>query len=76
MPVLLAYYFDTDEKLAIGTNDIKNVGYGILKLIYKELEIDKFWNWKTRNRKMKFSTDYDEVMDACAKTFDLSMSSL
>ncbi len=48
---------DTDEKLAVGTNDIKNVGYGILKLIYKELEIDKFWNWKTRDRKMKFSTD-------------------
>lgn len=48
---------DTSEKLLIGTNDIRNVGYGILKLIYKELEIDKFWNWKTRGRKMKFNTD-------------------
>ncbi|MGF6991654.1 transposase [Lachnospiraceae bacterium PM6-15] len=48
---------DTNEKLAIGTNDVKNVGYGILKLIYKELELDKFWNWKTKNRKMKFNTD-------------------
>ncbi len=48
---------DINEKLTIGTNDTKNVGYGILKLIYKELEIDKFWNWKTRERKMKFSTD-------------------
>lgn len=48
---------DTNEKLPIGTNDVRNVGYGILKLIYKELEIDKFWNWKTRGRKMKFHTD-------------------
>ena len=48
---------NAEEKLTIGTNDIKNVGYGIFKLLYKELELDKFWNWKTRGRKMKFSTD-------------------
>ncbi len=24
---------------------------------YKELELDRFWNWKMRGRKMKFSTD-------------------
>lgn len=48
---------DTNEKLSIGTNDIRNVGYGIFKLLYKELEIDKFWNWKTKKRKMKFNTD-------------------
>lgn len=48
---------DTSEKLSIGTNDVRNVGYGMLKLIYKELELDKFWNWKTRGRKMQFSTD-------------------
>ncbi|MEG1725980.1 MAG: IS1634 family transposase [Anaerovoracaceae bacterium] len=48
---------DMNEKLPIGTSDIKNVGYGMFKLIYKELEIDKFWNWKTRGRKMKFNTD-------------------
>ena len=48
---------NAEEKLTIGTNDVKNVGYGIFKLLYKELELDKFWNWKTRGRKMKFSTD-------------------
>lgn len=48
---------DTNEKLSVGTNDTRNVGYGLLKLIYKELEIDKFWNWKTRGRRMKFNTD-------------------
>jgi len=48
---------DTYEKLEIGTNDTRNVGYGVLKAIYKELELDRFWNWKTRGRKMEFSTD-------------------
>lgn len=48
---------DNNEKLTVGTNDIRNVGYGIFKLLYKELELDRFWNWKLRKRKMKFSTD-------------------
>lgn len=48
---------DTTEKLELNTNDTRNVGYGILKLIYKELELDRFWNWKLRRRKMRFSTD-------------------
>lgn len=48
---------DTYEKLEIGTKDTRNVGYGILKAIYKELELDRFWNWKTRGRKMGFSVD-------------------
>lgn len=46
-----------NETMSVGTNDVRNVGYGILKSLYKELDIDKFWNWKTRGRKMKFSTD-------------------
>ena len=48
---------DNSDKLEVGTNDIRNVGYGIFKLLYKELELDRFWNWKLRKRKMKFSTD-------------------
>lgn len=48
---------DTSVKLDVGTNDTRNVGYGIFKLLYKELELDRFWNWKLRKRKMKFSTD-------------------
>lgn len=48
---------DMNSTLDIGTNNVRNVGYGILKNLYKELEIDKFWNWKTRGRKMLFSTD-------------------
>ena len=48
---------DRDEKLTPGTNDARNVGYGMLKVLYKELELDKFWNWKTRGKRTKFSTD-------------------
>ena len=48
---------DMSEKLQIGTDDTRNVGYGIFKHLYRELELEKFWNWKTRNRKMQFSTD-------------------
>lgn len=46
-----------NEKMNTGTDDIRNAGYGILKHIYKDLEIDKFWNWKTRNLSVKFSVD-------------------
>ena len=48
---------DVNEKLAVGANDTRNVGYGILKLLYRDLQLDKFWNWKTRGKKTKFSTD-------------------
>ncbi|MFV0341886.1 MAG: IS1634 family transposase [Anaerocolumna sp.] len=29
----------------------------MLKELYKKLELDKFWNWKTRNLSVKFSVD-------------------
>ena len=48
---------DMTDKLELGTKDTRNVGYGVFKLLYKELELDRFWNWKMRGRKMKFSTD-------------------
>lgn len=48
---------DMTQTLEPDTCDTRNIGYGIIKLIYRELELDKFWSWKTRNRKMKFSTD-------------------
>ena len=48
---------DTTEKLSTDTDDIKNVGYGVLKTLYKQLEIDKFWNWKTRNLSTRYSVD-------------------
>ena len=48
---------DKTEELSIGTNDTRNVGYGVFKTLYKMLDLDKFWNWKTRGKKTKFSTD-------------------
>lgn len=48
---------DTGETLTPDTNDVRNVGYGILKQLYRDLELDKFWNWKTRGRKVQFSAD-------------------
>lgn len=52
-----AITIDMSEKMDTQTDDILNVGYGILKQIYKDLEIDKFWNWKTRNLSVEFSVD-------------------
>lgn len=46
-----------DTKMSVETNEIKNTGYAILKVLYKQLELDKFWNWKTRNLSIKFSVD-------------------
>ncbi len=50
-------FIDTAAKMTKETNDIKNIGYGVLKELYKQLEIDKFWNWKTRNLSIKYSVD-------------------
>ena len=51
------FTIDMSEKLEVGSNDTRNVGYGILKVLYKELELDRFWNWKTRGKRTQFSTD-------------------
>ncbi len=50
-------FIDTAAKMTTETNDIKNIGYGVLKELYKQLEIDKFWNWKTRNLSIRYSVD-------------------
>ncbi len=38
---------DSHTKMGIDTNDVRNIGYVVLKELYKRLELDKFWNWKT-----------------------------
>ena len=48
---------DMTEILEIGTMDTRNVGYGILKFLYRDLELDKFWNWKTRGSRAEYSVD-------------------
>ena len=43
--------------MEVREDNLKNVGYGILKELYKELALDKFWNWKTRGLSVKYSID-------------------
>jgi len=70
---------DMSATLEVGTNDTRNVGYLPMKLLYKELQLDRFWNWKTRGRKMKFSTDqifrlltFSRAMNPGSKRFTLN----
>lgn len=48
---------ECNAKMSTQTDDVKNVGYGILKELYKQLKLDKFWNWKTRNLSIGYSVD-------------------
>lgn len=48
---------DISEKMSTDTDNVKNVSYAVLKELYRQLELDKFWNWKTRNLSIKYSVD-------------------
>ena len=70
---------DCNSKMSVQTDDIKNVGYAILKELYKQLEIDKFCHWKTRNLSIKYSVDqvfrllvFSRILNPASKkgTFD------
>ena len=53
----LSLTIDLDAPMEVREDNLKNVGYGILKELYKELALDKFWNWKTRGLSVKYSID-------------------
>ncbi|HZJ57904.1 MAG TPA: IS1634 family transposase [Clostridia bacterium] len=42
------------ETLEVNEENMKNVGYGILKILYNDLELDKFCKTKIRNRSIKY----------------------
>lgn len=48
---------DTSTKLVKGEDNLKNVGYAIIKQLYRDLELDKFWNQKSNGRHFKFNLD-------------------
>ncbi|MCR4612083.1 MAG: hypothetical protein K5644_09320 [Lachnospiraceae bacterium] len=48
---------DLTKKLTTDVNDSYNVGYGILKSIYKELQLDKFWASKVKESHVDYSVD-------------------
>lgn len=48
---------DTTEIMEPDEDDFKNVGYGVLKEIYRQLELDRFWRWKTRGKKIQYNLE-------------------
>lgn len=48
---------DLDAELDIGVDNLKNVGYSVLKAVYKQLELDKFWKRKLRNTAIKYDLE-------------------
>ncbi len=69
----------SNRKMSTDTNDLRNVGYGVLKDLYKRLELDKFWNWKTRNLSIEYNVDqifrllvFSRILNPASKkgTFD------
>lgn len=65
---------ESHTKMKSGTDDVHNIGYGVLKELYKRLELDKFWNWKTRNLSIEFNVDqifrllvFSRILKPCSK---------
>ena len=48
---------DLNEKMQSDTDDLLNVGYAVLKILYKELELDKFWKSVTAHSCIHYDTD-------------------
>lgn len=53
----MSFTIDTSSKLKKGEDNLINVGYGIIKQLYCDLELDKFWNQKSKGRNFKFNLD-------------------
>lgn len=45
---------DMNQVMEPGCNDLKNVGYGILKALYKELKLDIFWKRKLKKHNIEY----------------------
>lgn len=48
---------DTNSVMEEREDNTFNVGYAVLKKLYKALELDKFWNWKSRDLSIRYSVD-------------------
>jgi len=48
---------DMESSLQTGDDNLKNVGYGIIKQRYFDLEPDTFWKWKTKGRQFQFNVE-------------------
>lgn len=50
-------YVDLTAALSPGEHTLKNAGYGVLKHIYKELQLDIFWRTKTWNLSLSYNIE-------------------
>ena len=50
-------YVDQTTALSPGEHALKNTGYGILKQLYKELQLDIFWRTKTWNLSLPYNIE-------------------
>ena len=50
-------YVDLTAALSPGERTLKNAGYGVLKHIYKELQLDIFWRTKTWNLSLSYNIE-------------------
>jgi len=48
---------DMTSSLQLGDDELKNVGYVILKQLYLDLELDKFWKLITKGRQFQFNVE-------------------
>jgi transposase len=48
---------DLNSVMTENEDSMKNVGYGIIKDIYKQLELDKFWKNKAKKKSMRFDPE-------------------
>jgi hypothetical protein len=53
----MLFTIDLSSILQVNEANLKNIGYGILKILYSDLELDKFWKVKTRNRSNKYDLE-------------------
>ena len=49
---------DTSAVMSLDEDNLKNCGYGILKRLYRDLELNTFWLWKTRDSNIQYSADH------------------
>ena len=48
---------DMEAEMDINEDNLKNAGYSVLKELYKQLELDKFWKRKLRNTSIKYDLE-------------------
>lgn len=48
---------DMNEKMAKDEDSLRNVGYCVLKSLYKEMELSRFWKMVTRNMDIAYDAD-------------------